>query len=73
MGAEYRGRPQHAIPLRKDRMTPLFLGGSLTSPPYMRPGTREGRFKAANHSGMSHIDESGCGIARCEKPCHPPL
>ena len=42
----------------KGRMTPLFWGGSLTSPAlHAAPGTQEGRFKAANHSGMRHIDE----------------
>ena len=46
------------MPSVRDRMTPLFGGGSLTSPAYMRPLERGRAFsKRDNHSGMRHIDE----------------
>ena len=42
----------------KDRMTPLFWGGSLSSFSTCGPGTQgEGCFKADNHSGISQIEE----------------
>ena len=56
------------------RMTPRFLGGSLSSQTYMRPqGTREGRFKIANHSEMSQIDECSRGRPERKVMFHPPL
>ena len=52
------------MPSVRDRMTPLFLGGVAHVPAFLPRPKREGRFKAANHSGMSHIDEYGCGTPK---------
>ena len=40
------------MPSVRDRMTPLFLGGSLTSPAFLPRPKRKGRFKADNSSEM---------------------
>ena len=47
------------MPSVRDRMTPLFLGGSLTFPAFLPRPKRAGRFKADNHSGMRDIKEGG--------------
>ena len=59
----------------KGRMTPLFLGGSLSSFSTCAPGTQgEGCFKADNHSGMSQIEESGfAAFSRFSHAVPPPL
>ena len=67
-----RGMPHPTA--TKGRMTPLFLGGSLTAFSTCAPGTQgEGRFKAANHSGMSHIEESGFAALLVLAMPYPPL
>ena len=60
------------MPSVRDRMTPLFWGGSLTSQPFPRP-KREGRFRTANHNGMRHIEESGFAALLVLIMPHPPL
>ena len=45
------------MPSVAGRMTPLFWGGSLTSPAFLPRPKRAGRFKEDNRSGMSHIGE----------------
>ena len=57
----------------KDRIPPLVWGGSLTSPAFLPRPKREGRFRTANHSEMSHIDECGCGEPERKPMSHPPL
>ena len=54
-------------------MTPLFWGGSLTSSAFLPRPQREGRFKTANHSGMSHIDECSVVDLSPKPMLHPPL
>ena len=61
------------MPSVRDRMTPLFFGGVAHVPAFLPRPKREGRFKAANHSGMSHIDECGCGRHKPNTMFHPPL
>ena len=57
----------------KGRMTPLFLGGSLSSFSTCAPGTQgEGCFKADKHSGMSQIEESGFAAFLDLSAGHPP-
>ena len=53
-------------------MTPLFLGGSLTSSAFLPRPKRQGRFKADNHSGMSHIDECSVVDLSPKPMLHPP-
>ena len=57
----------------KDRIPPLFWGGSLTSQPFSRRPKLEGRFRTANHSGMRHIEESGFAALLVRIMPHPPL
>ena len=59
-------------------MTPLFFGGgggggSLTSSAFLPRPKRQGRFKADNHSGMSHIDECSVVDLSPKPMLHPPL
>ena len=55
-------------------MTPLFLGGSLSSFSSFAPGTQgEGCFKMANHSGMRQIEESGSAAFLDLAMPYPPL
>ena len=62
------------MPSVRDRMTPLFLGGVAHVPRHHAAlGTQDGAFKAANHSGMRHIDECGCGRPNPNTMFHPPL
>ena len=57
----------------KGRMTPLFLGGSLSSFSTCAPGTQgEGCFKMANHGGMSQIDECSRGRPKPKTHVTPP-
>ena len=56
------------------RMTPPVLGGvALVTDLHAAPGTREGRFKIANHSEMSQIDECSRGRPERKVMFHPPL
>ena len=57
----------------KDRIPPLFWGGSLTSPAFLPRPKRESRFKTANHNGMRHIEESGFAALLVLIMPHPPL
>ena len=43
----------------KGHMTPLFLGGSLSSFSISRVGSVAGRFTGDNHSRLRQIEESG--------------
>ena len=52
-----RGMPQRDS--AKGHMAPLFGGGSLSSFSPARVRSDPRRFKAANHSGMRHIEEGG--------------
>ena len=63
------------MPSVRDRMTPLFWGGSLTAFSTCGPGTQgEGCFKMANHSGMRQIEESGsAAFSRFSHATPPPL
>ena len=47
------------MPAIRVRMTPLFLGGGAHVPAFLPRPKREGFFKADNHSGMRHLEESG--------------
>ena len=51
---------------------PLFWGGSLTSSAFLPRPKRQGRFKADNHSGMSHIDECSRGRPKPKTHVTPP-
>ena len=57
----------------RDRMTPHFGGGALSSRHHAALGTRDGALKLANHSEMSQIDECGCGRPKPKTMLHPPL
>ena len=61
------------MPSVRDRMTPLFFGGSLTSPAFLPRPKRPGRFKVANHSIMRQIDECSCGGHKPNTMLHHPL
>ena len=66
-----RGMPHPTA--TKGRMTPLFLGGVAHVPAlHAALGTREGRFKAANHSGMRDIEESGFAALLVAAMPYPP-
>ena len=43
---------------------PPCFGGVAHVPAFLPRPQREGRFRTANHSGMSHIDEYGCGTPK---------
>ena len=60
------------MPAFRDRMPP-GLGGVALVPVFLPRPKREGRFKGDNHSGMSHIDECGCGRPKPKIVLHPPL
>ena len=52
------------MPSVRDRMTPLLGGGGggggvAHVPAFLPRPKREGFFKADNHSGMRHLEESG--------------
>ena len=53
-------------------MTPLFWGGALTSSAFLPRPKRQGRFKADNHSGMSHIDKCSVVDLSPKPMLHPP-
>jgi hypothetical protein len=61
------------MPSVRDRMTPLFWGGSLTSPAFLPRPQREGRFETANHNKLRQIEESGFAALLDLAMPHPPL
>ena len=61
------------MPSIRVRMTPLFWGGGRSRPSqHAALGTHAGLFKFTNHSGMSQIDEYGCGTPKPKLMPHPP-
>ena len=57
----------------KGHMTPLFLGGSLSSFSVSRVRSEPGRFTGDNHNGMREIEESGFAAFLDLSMSHPPL
>ena len=55
------------------RRSPPVWGGSLSSFSSARVRIDPGRFKAANHGGMRHIEESGFAAFLDLSMLHPPL
>ena len=55
------------------RRPPPVWGGSLSSFSSARVRIDPGRFKAANHGGMRHIEESGFAAFLDLSMLHPPL
>ena len=60
------------MPSVRDRMTPLFWGGSLPSPAFLPRPQREGRFRTANHKRLRQIEESGFAALLDLPMPHPP-
>ena len=65
-----RGMPQRTA--TKGRMTPLFLGGSLTSFSTSRVVSVSERFIVDNHNRMRQIEESGFAALLVLAMPHPP-
>ena len=61
------------MPSVRDRMTPLFWGGSLPSSAFLPRPQREGRFKTANHKRLRQIEESGFAALLDLAMPYPPL
>ena len=56
----------------KGRRSPPLLGGSLSSFSLSRVRSDPRRFKAANHSGMRHIEEGGFAAFLARMNVTPP-
>ena len=62
----------HSVSLRKAAGPPRFGGGSLSSFSLSRVRSDPRRFKAANHSGMRHIEEGGFAAFLARMNVTPP-
>ena len=67
-----RKRPGSRAKNPQGRSCPLLLGGTPSLAQSCGPWDAGGGFKLANHSGMSQIDEYGCGTPK-PKPMPLPL